>query len=74
MANGRKGAKYLEALKILPDNLVPIFDELLWHYKFAVLRCHGRAMHPTLAIEELVLLGWRNAEGERQLNTSEEVI
>ena len=39
-----KSAKYLEALKILPDDLVPIFDELLEHYKFAALKCHGRPM------------------------------
>ncbi len=39
-----KSPKYLEALKILPDNLILIFDELLEHYKFAALKCHGRAM------------------------------
>ena len=67
-------AKYLEALKILPDDLVPIFDELLEHYKFAALKCHGRAMVSPLVIAELVLLGWRNAEDERQPKNSEELI
>ena len=69
-----KSAKYLEALKILPDDFVPIFDELLEHYKFAALKCHGRAMVSPLVIAELVLLGWRNAEDERQPKNSEELI
>lgn len=61
-----KSPKYLEALKILPDNLIPVFDELLEHYKFAALKCHGRQMVSPLVIAELVLLGWRNSEDERQ--------
>lgn len=58
--------KYQEALKILPVDLVPIFDELLEHYKYAALKCHGRQMASPLVIAELVLLGWRNVEDERQ--------
>ena len=59
---------------IEPDDLIPIFDELLEHYKFAALKCHGRAMASPLVIAELVLLGWRNAEDERQPKNSEELI
>lgn len=54
--------------------LVPIFDELLEHYKFAALKCHSRPMVSPLVIAELVLLGWRNAEDERQPKNSEELI
>lgn len=62
-----KSPKYLEALKILPVDLVPVFDELLEHYKFAALKCHGRQIASPLVIAELVLLGWRNIRDERQL-------
>ena len=52
--------KYIEALKKLPESLVPIFDELLEHYKFAALKHHGREIASPLVIAELVLMGWRN--------------
>lgn len=61
-----KSPKYLQALKILPKELVPVFDELLEHYKFAALKCHGRPIASPLVIAELILLGWRNSEDERQ--------
>ena len=61
-----KSPKYLEALKILPEDLVPVFDELLEHYKFAALKHHGRPIALPLAIEYLVLLGWRNSEEVQQ--------
>lgn len=67
-----KSPKYLEALKILPDDLIPIFDELLEHYKFAALKCHGLAIASPLVIAEIILLGWRNAADERQPKNSEE--
>lgn len=57
--------KYMEALKAIPDDLVPVFDELLEHYKFAALKQHGRAMASPLVIAELVLMGWRNTEEQR---------
>jgi hypothetical protein len=56
----------MEALKVIPDDLVPVFDELLEHYKFAVLKQHGRAVASPLVIAELVLMGWRNTEEQRE--------
>ena len=47
-------------------NFVPVFDELLEHYKFAALKQHGRAMASPLVIAELVLMGWRNTEEQRE--------
>ena len=55
-----KSPKYFEALKVLPEDLVPVFEELLEHYKFAALKHHGRPMYSPLVIAELVLMGWRN--------------
>ncbi len=52
-----KSPKYLEALGVLPEDLVPVFDELLAHYKFAALKHHGREMVSPRVIEELVLMG-----------------
>ena len=56
----------MEALKVIPDDLLPVFDELLEHYKFAALKQHGRAMVSPLVIAELVLMGWRNTEEQRK--------
>ena len=61
-----KSPKYMEALKVIPDDLLPVFDELLEHYKFAALKQHGRAMVSPLVIAELVLMGWRNTEEQRK--------
>jgi hypothetical protein len=61
-----KSQKYIEALKIIPDDLIPVFDELLEHYKFAALKQHGRAMASPFVIAELVLMGWRNTEDQRE--------
>ena len=50
---------------VVPEDLIPVFDELLEHYKFAALKQHGRAMASPLVIAELVLMGWRNTEEQR---------
>lgn len=56
----------MEALNVIPDDLLPVFDELLEHYKFAALKQHGRAIASPLVIAELVLMGWRNTEEQRK--------
>lgn len=61
-----KSPKYLESLKVLPDDLIPIFDELLEHYKFAAFKHHGQHIASPLVIAELVLLGWRLSADLRQ--------
>ena len=71
MAN--KSPKYIEALDFMPEDIVPSFDQLLEHYKFAALKCHGRAMASPLVIAELILLGWRNTENERQPKSTEKL-
>lgn len=60
-----KSAKYLEAMEVIPDDLISDFDALLEHYKFAALKQHGRAMASPLVIAELILMGWRNTEEQR---------
>jgi len=66
-----KSPKYVEALKIIPDDLVPVFDELLEHYKFAAQKHHGRAIASPLVIAELVLMGWRDTEEQRALKAED---
>lgn len=61
-----KSPKYIEAIAKLPDDLVPIFYELIEHYKFAALKHHGKDWASPLVIAELVLIGWRNAEDARK--------
>ena len=56
----------MEALNVIPDDLLPVFDELLEHYKFAALKQHGRAIASPLVIAELVLMGWRNTKEQRK--------
>lgn len=60
----KKSPKYIEALEVLPDHLVPVFDNFIEHYKFAALKQHGRAMVSPLVIAELALMGWRNTEDQ----------
>lgn len=66
-----KSPKYMEALKVIPDDPVPIFDELLEHYKFAAPKQHGKAIASPLVIGELVLIGWRNTEEPRDPKTGD---
>jgi len=61
-----KSAKYHEAMAILPDDLVPVFEELLEHYQFAALKHHGRPWASPLVIAELIIMGWRNTEEYRE--------
>jgi hypothetical protein len=56
-----KSAKYLEAIELLPKELIPVFDQLLEQYKYAALKVHGRSFFSPLVIAELVLMGWRDA-------------
>jgi len=61
-----KSAKYYEALEKIPDDLVPTFDELIDHYRFAADQFHGTSFVSPMVIAELVLMGWRNTEEYRK--------
>lgn len=67
-----KSQKYIDAVKSLPDDLIPIFEALFEHYKFAALKHHGRAFVSPSVIAELVLLGWRDSENVRKPLINEE--
>lgn len=69
-----KSPKHVEAMGVVPDDLMPVFDALLEHYKFAALKQHGRAMASPLVIAELVLMGWRNTEEQRDPREETKII
>ena len=51
--------KHEEARNTLPEELRPVFDELVEHYKFATTRRYRQGYVAYQAIADLVRLGWR---------------
>ena len=49
---------YLKAKQMLPDELWPVLDEFINHYKFAALKHHGHIYSPRV-LAELIVMGWR---------------
>jgi len=63
----KQSEKYKEARNSLSDELKPIFDELVSHYKYATMRRHGRGYVSYIVLAELVKAGWRlSAEPVKQ--------
>jgi hypothetical protein len=54
-----KGARYLAALSSLPEELKPIYKDLVEEYKFHALTRYGRAWVAYDVIADLVRSGWR---------------
>ncbi len=58
--------KYYEAVATIPDDLVPVFDELVDQYKFSSLKVTGKSFVSYMVIAELVLSGWRPSDDIRE--------
>jgi len=43
----------------LPDDLKPIFDDLVTDYKFLSTKHHGRAFVSYVILADLIKMGWR---------------
>ena len=54
-----KSEKQLEARNSLPDELKPVFDEFVSHYKYAATIRHGRPYVSYVVIADMVRAGWR---------------
>jgi hypothetical protein len=54
-----RGPKYLQALDSLPEELRPIYKEMVEEYKFYALKRYGKAWVAYDVIADLVRSGWR---------------
>ena len=51
--------KQLEARNSLPEELKPVFDELVADYKYAATLRHGRPYVSYVVLADMVRAGWR---------------
>lgn len=56
--------KHEEARNTLPEELKPIFEELVEDYKFAVHIRYGKKFVSYIVLADLVKAGWRRSAGE----------
>ena len=59
METRRKTPKFLEARNSLPEELRPIYDQLVDEYSFHALKHYGREWAAYAVLAELVRDGWR---------------
>ena len=64
-----KGPKYLKGLSSLPEELRPIYKEMVEEYKFHALKHYGKAWVAYDVIAELVKSGWRCVPGSPATTT-----
>ncbi len=62
MSDTPRTEKHEEARNSLPDDLKPVFDELVEDYKFASVVKLGRAFVAYNILAEIVRVGWRRIE------------
>lgn len=60
--------KHEQARNALPDDLKPIFDELVEDYKFASVTQLGRAYVSYSILAEIVRVGWRHVADSTPLD------
>lgn len=56
----KQSPKFLEARNRLPEELRPIYDEMVEEYRFYALKHYGRGWVAYSVIAELVKSGWRS--------------
>ena len=59
MSEGKRTEKHDAARMSLPEELRPVFDQLVVDYKFAATVHHGSPFVSYLALAEIVRAGWR---------------
>ena len=60
MNDNPRSQKHEEARNTLPDDLKPIFDELVEDYKFATIKRYGTGYVAYIVLADLVRVGWRH--------------
>ena len=58
--------KYEQARNSLPDDLKPVFDELVEDYKFASVKQLGGGYVAYNVLAEIVRIGWRHVAEPKQ--------
>jgi hypothetical protein len=66
MEPGRRSPKFYEVRSSLPEELRPIYEELVTSYAFYSLKYHGREWVSFQIIADLVKEGWRPETNDRQ--------
>ncbi len=59
MTDTQRSEKEEEARRTLPDELKPIFDDFVAHYKYAASLRHGRPYVSYIVLADMVKAGWR---------------
>jgi len=49
-----------QARGTLPDELKPVFDELVEDYKFATIKRYGQGYVAYIVLADLIRVGWRH--------------
>ena len=63
----KKSEKYIEALKRLPEDLKPIYEEFVSDYRYAATLRHGRPYISYIVLADIVRAGWRcSAEPQKE--------
>lgn len=65
MAEKPRSAKHEEARQSLPEELKPIFDELVEDYRFATTCRYGNGYVAYIVLADLVRVGWRHTAAPR---------
>ena len=61
MGEQTRSEKHEQARASLPDELKPIFDELVEDYRFATVIRYGQGYVAYIVLADLVRVGWRHA-------------
>ena len=60
MNDEKRTPKHEEARNTLPDELKPVFDEMVQDYKFATFKRYGNGYVAYIVLADLVRVGWRH--------------
>ena len=54
-----KSPKFLEARESLPEELRPVYDEIVTDYSWCTIKRYGRGYVAYAVLAEMVSMGWR---------------
>ncbi len=60
--NIKRSEKHEQARGMLPDELKPVFDELVGDYRFSATMRHGSPYVSYIVLADLIRVGWRHRE------------
>ena len=60
MNEQERSEKHEQARSGLPDDLKPVFDELVEDYRFATVKQYGQGYVAYIVLADLVRVGWRH--------------